>query len=136
MAGKITSLSAGYAIRAVIAEALGDDVTAVYPVVSDKNAKMPFAVYYRTGVTRNPDKSNNVNDTCVITVEVFTTTYGEGVRLMERVRRALENTTIHYRDEDDADMRLNVYCSYITDCDEDYVEDAFKQSITIECKIC
>ena len=52
---KRTSLSAGLAVFALLKGELGNRVTKIYPVVSDENAEMPFAVYRRTGI-----KSENV----------------------------------------------------------------------------
>lgn len=131
----VTSLSAGLAVSEVLTKALGDSVTAVYPVVSEQNARMPYVVYYRLATGSNPDKRGNAFDTCQLAIEVYTAGYAEGVGLMERVRQAVECRRISYTDDDDPTQRMTVDCSLVTDSSEEWAGDSFRQALTIECKI-
>lgn len=132
---KMTSLSAGYAVRDIIASTLGDRITAVYPVVSVKNATMPYVVYFRTSTASNPTKQANAFDTCQLNIQVYTSDYATGVSLMEDIRAAVEGKTINYVDDDDATLRMKVDCSLITDSQEAWDGDSFLQEISIDCKI-
>lgn len=119
---------------AVLKESLGESVTKIYPVVSDENAEMPFVVYRRTGIRSENVKGSTAFDSSTIEVSVFTKDYGQGVELMERIRAALEHTTINCTKETDG-FDMTVGCTRMTDCEESWDADCYRQDLTIECKI-
>jgi len=131
---KRTSLSAGLAVYAVLKESLGKNVTKIYPVVSDENAEIPFVVYRRTGIRSENVKGSTAFDSSTIEVSVFTKDYGQGVELMERIRAALEYTTINCTKETNG-FDMTVGCTRMTDCEESWDADCYRQDLTIECKI-
>lgn len=131
---KKTSLSAGLAVYAVLKEALKDKVTKVYPVVATEDAVMPFLVYRRTGVRSNPSKVGTCFDSSVIELSVFSKDYGEGVEIIEAARATLENKTIHCTKAKDG-FDMVVGCTQMTDCEESWDGDCYRQDLTIECKI-
>lgn len=131
----MTSLSAGYAICGALQAALGDDVTAVYPVIATENARMPFAVYYRTDSEGEPTKQNTLFDTTTIVIDIFDTDYDESVELIERARAAIEGKRFIYTDEEDRNLRIMVNCSRVEGSTEEWWTDCYRQSITVRCKI-
>lgn len=131
---KRTSLSAGLAVYSLLKEALGDRVTKIYPVVSDENAEMPFVVYRRTGIRSENVKGSTAFDSSTLEVSVFSKDYGQGVELTERIRAALEHTTIRCTKERDG-FDMTVGCTRMTDCEESWDADCFRQDLTVECKI-
>lgn len=132
---KITSLSAGYAIYAALKEALGEDVTAVYPVVSTENAALPYAVYYRSDSQGEPTKQGKGFDTCTVTIEIYDSDYDNGVRLAEVARSAIERRQLGYTDMQNARQSLTVDCSRLVDSSEDWAGDSFRQTIIFNCRM-
>lgn len=118
----------------VLKESLGKNVTKIYPVVSDENAEMPFVVYRRTGIRSENVKGSTAFDSSTIEVSVFTKDYGQGVELMERIRAALEHTTINCTKETNG-FDMMVGCTRMTDCEESWDADCYRQDLTVECKI-
>lgn len=133
--GRMTSLSAGYAICGALQNALGDSVTAVYPVMANENAEYPYVVYYRTDSEGEPTKERTLFDTTTIVVEVYDEDYDRSVDLIEAVRDAIENRRIEYTDDLDSHLRLMVNCSRIEGSSEEFDIDCYKQAVTIQCKI-
>lgn len=137
MEGKrqITSISAGYAIYDRLKEVMGDRLTAVIPIWNDIDAKLPYAIYYRTSSVGEPTKARTAFDTCTIVIEVYAKDYDESIELAESVRAAIEGRKLTYVDDDDPSLRLRVDCSRIVDTEEGKTNDAYLQSMTVECKI-
>lgn len=135
MAKKLTSISAGLAVREVLLEALGDRVSGVFPVTIEQDAAMPYIVYYRMGVNDTPTKEVNAFDICDIQIDVWTKSYAEGVAIAEDVRSAIAGQELSYVDDNDSTRRLKVGCSNLIDCDESARPGAFRQGLTIRCKI-
>ena len=129
-----TSLSAGKAINAVLSAKLGDKVTQITPIVSTKDAKMPFVVYHRFSLQGEPTKGGRVFDSCGIEFGIYTKTYGEGIDIAEAIRETLEGKNICCKKETDG-IDLRIDCGRMTDCDEGWSEYSYFQSLTIECKI-
>lgn len=136
MGKHITSLSAGYAVAEVLRTALGGRVTGIFPVYAPNDVKAPFVTYARTGSNGTPVKSKTAFDVTTLSLYVYSPDYGESVELMEEVRYAIENKSIHYVDDDDSSIEMRVDCSRVIDSDEGFSSDGYyAQSITIECKI-
>ena len=129
-----TSLSAGKVINAVLSEKLKGTVTQITPVISTKDAKMPFVVYHRFSLQGEPTKGGRCYDSCSIEIDVYTKTYGEGIDIAEMIRETLEGKNINCRKETDG-IDLRIDCGRMTDCDEGWDGDSYRQSLTIECKI-
>lgn len=144
MSGKLTSLSAGYAVCGALESALKDMVTAVYPVwATDEDAKLPYVVYYRGGSQITPVKepvglsqySPSGADGCTITVQVYDSDYDRGMEIIEAAREAIEGKKIHYTDDDDPARELTIGCSKITDSSEDWDSGIYLQQISVTCRI-
>lgn len=132
---RLTSLSAGYAIYAALKAALGNKVTAVYPVISIENATLPFAVYYRSDSQGEPTKTGNAFDTCTVTIEIYDSDYDNGVRLTEIAREAIERKQLKYVSKDNPSQSLTVSCSRVVDSSEIWDDGCYKQTIIVNCKM-
>lgn len=132
---RLTSLSAGYAVYAALKAALGDKVTAVYPVVSAEDAQLPYAVYYRSDSQGEPTKSSVAFDICSVTVEVYAGDYDQSVELIESAREAIERRRLEYTDDGNPMLGLVVDCSRVVDSSEDWDVDCYKQTIVVNCKM-
>lgn len=138
MEGKrqLTSISAGYAIYDTLKAAMKDRLTAVFPIWKDDDAKLPYALYYRTSSVGEPTKARTAFDTCTIVIEVYAKDYDESIELAESVRASIEGKKLIYVDEDDPSLKLRADCSRVIDTEEGKTDDgAYLQSMTIECKI-
>ena len=65
---------------------------------------------------------------------MFSKDYGEGVEIIEAARATLENKTIHCTKAKDG-FDMVVGCTQMTDCEESWDGDCYRQDLTIECKI-
>lgn len=124
-----TSLSSGIVVRSVLAEQL--DIP-VYPVVATEDATPPFAIYQRLGMRTEKTKVHDGIDTCSMAISVYTEDYNSGMELIEAIRRLFESRWWSEDMDDGSQLRLD--CSQVTDCGEDWVDDCYSQSITLEFK--
>lgn len=132
----ITALSAGLAIRNILADALKGQVTGVFPIGSRDNTRMPFVTYRRTGIQVDPTKDHEGIDMCTIDISVYSADYGTGVKIIEEIRDCLEFHRIQCTKADDG-FDLLMDCTKMADCEEGLspTSDAFLQVITFECKM-
>jgi len=129
MAVNKTSLSAGEIIRAILIE--DSEVAArtnkVFPVATD-SAELPYILYRRTQLTKEPVKGSRGADTVGIEVLCYSADYTEGVELAEAVRGALDNAQ---GEKDGLVMRSCV----LSDSEEGWQADAYVQQLVFEVKI-
>lgn len=131
---RLTSLSAGYAIYAALKAALGENVTAVFPIVCKEDAVLPYVVYYRSDSQGEPTKTGNAFDTCTVTIEIYDSDYDD-VRLAEIARSAIELRQLDYTDRKNPLQRLTVSCSRVVDSSEVWAGDCYMQTIIVNCKM-
>lgn len=129
MAASKSSLSAGELIYAILKTdpEVSKRAAKVYPVVEDE-ATLPYIVYRRKQFDKGPVKGQRGNDTVYIEVQCFTKDYTESVELAEAVRDALDAQVFRHED-------LVMRACDLTDSYEDWVDDAFVQSLTFTCKM-
>ena len=98
----------------------------VYPIVVDQDTSFPFIVYRRGGLTISDNKNRYTpNKEATIEVVVVSMVYKEGLEIAESVVRCLCNSKGMYNGVDIKYVSL-------TDASEDYVEDAFVQTLTFK----
>lgn len=129
MAVSKSALSAGEIIRAILMT--DPEVSArankVFPVIED-NAKLPYIVYRRTQLTKDPTKAGRGSTTVDIEVICYTEHYTEGVELAEAVRAALDG---RQGTSDGLVMRSCV----LSDSGEAWQDDAYLQQLVFSIKI-
>lgn len=129
MAATKSSLSAGTLIYAVLRENPGvmERARKVYPVVEDE-AELPYIVYRRVRFEKNPVKTGRGADTVTIEVQCLAKGYEESVELAEAVLGALDGMQIEHEG-------LVMRACDLTDSSEDWVDDAYVQSLVFTCKM-
>lgn len=86
-----TSISAGIIIGALLAndEAVSQTVTKIFPVLV-KDADLPYVAYRCLRMDSQPVKNGRASEASFVEVLCVSEGYGEGVRLAESVRAALD----------------------------------------------
>lgn len=86
-----TSISAGIIVGALLAddEAVSQTVTKIFPVLV-KDADLPYVAYRCLRMDSQPVKNGRGSETSFVEVLCVSEGYGEGVRLAESVRAALD----------------------------------------------
>ena len=122
-------MSAGEIIRAVFTEdpevsrRAGD----VYPVVEDR-ADLPYIVYRRAQLEKDPVKNGRGHDTVTIEIQCYTKDYTEGVELAEAVRDALDGMQIEHEGQ-------VMHACDLADSEETWIDDAYVQCLVFSCKM-
>lgn len=117
-----TVLSAGIIVRKLL-QGLSNKV---YPII-DNESKLPYITYRRQGLDVVNTKVKP-SDTAVIEVDVYAATYDESVSLAEQVRDKLE-----YNQSEANGLKMR--SCVLDDAAEDWVENAYKQSLIFRIKI-
>lgn len=107
-----------------------DGILAVYPIVAEKGAPTPFAVYRRTATLgRNTKDRYDYEETVQYEINVVTQGYPQGIELAKAVKKALEGKRGKWGN-------LRVTAIRMTGADERWSADTFVQtlffSITID----
>lgn len=126
-----TSISAGYIIAAILDsnEALQElGITGVFPIVSEKDAILPYISYQRTGLVQQPAKTGKGADTAQLTITCFAADYEGSLQIAEAVREALDGMTAEY---DEMRMRSCV----LENSTEDWANDAYIQELVFSVRI-
>lgn len=104
------------------------NVTKVYPIVADNDAKFPFIVYKRTNIVSNGCKDGYYEDVAVVQISIVTEKYKEGVEIANAARKALEcPTSRQFGDHTVSECML-------TAANEDY-NNAYVQTMQFTLKI-
>lgn len=128
-------LSAGLAVW----EKLNSDETVmaiarkVFPVIATSGALLPYVCYRRTSLADTSVKGDVGADAINLTVDCYAADYDVSVRLAEAVRAALEGESFLYSDDDGG--YLSVRSARLVDSTEDWVADAYVQSLVFEIRI-
>lgn len=125
-----TSLSAGAIIRAVLLEDAGVTGTVgdkIFPVGTD-SAELPYIVYRRASLEARPVKTRPCSDSVEMELLCYTSGYGEGVELAERVREALDSVSALH-------LMLRMRSCMLTDAEEYREDDAYVQRLVFDAGI-
>ena len=126
-----TSISAGY----IIADMLSNDetlqglgITDVFPIVSERDANLPYISYQRTSMSQQGVKTGMGADTAQITVTCFAAEYEESLEIAEAVRAALDG-----KQAANEDMRMR--SCFMDGSSENWADDAYIQELVFNVKI-
>lgn len=97
-----------------------------YPIVADNDAKYPFIVYKRIGLSSLICKDGNYEDVATVEVTVVAEKYATSVDIAQQVREALEDNF----DTFDG-MEIEVTLQSGT---EDFSDSAYTQKLTYRIK--
>lgn len=96
----------------------------IYPVVAEENVTYPFVIFTKSDAFANYTKDILAYDSATIQVAVAAVNYFQTVEIAERVRALLEGR----RDSYFANVQF-------VSVSEDYVEDAYVQTLEFNCQI-
>lgn len=96
----------------------------IYPVIAEENVTYPFVIFSKTDAYANYTKDILAYDSATIQVAIAAVNYFQTVDIAERVRALLEGRRDSYF--------ANVQFVSVT---EDYVEDAYTQTLEFNCQI-
>ena len=126
----INSLEIGKYINNILAN--NEDIKAlkakVYPLIADNDAKFPFLIYKRVGLTSQICKDGTFQDDVTIEIKVVTDKYSVGVQLVKIVRSLLQRPYMQYEDFEINDVTINF-------ASEDFLDNAFIQTMQLTLKI-
>lgn len=96
----------------------------IYPIVAEDTVNYPFVIFTKNDVRGEYTKDIHAYDVAELQVAVAATNYFQTVEIAERIRQLLEG-------------RRDGYFRSITleGVTEEYMDDAFVQSLTFQCKI-
>lgn len=72
----------------------GYGVSGIYPVGVSREVKQPYVTFYRASLDTAAVKQGFPANCAEVVVQVFSSDYGEGLRIAERVYNALEGYTV------------------------------------------
>lgn len=100
-----------------------EDIITIYPIVAEKTAKFPFAVYRRTNLS-NKNTKDVYNYEEAITMEIIccAVTYNESVELAQKIKDKLENTRGKFESSEINQISM-------TNANEDWSNDAYIQRL-------
>lgn len=97
-----------------------------YPIVADNDAKYPFIVYKRIGLSSLMCKDGNYEDVATVEVTVVAEKYATSVDIAQQVREALEN---NYDTFDGMEIETTLQSGT-----EDFSDSAYTQKLTYKIK--
>ena len=97
-----------------------------YPIVADNDAKCPFIVYKRIGLSSLMCKDGNYEDVATVEVTVVAEKYATSVDVAQQVREALEN---NYDTFDGMEIEATLQSGT-----EDFSDSAYTQKLTYRIK--
>lgn len=72
----------------------GYGVSSIYPVGVSREVKQPYVTFYRASLDSSAVKGGLPANAAEVVVQVFSSDYGEGLRIAEGVYNALEGYTV------------------------------------------
>lgn len=121
---KNNSLHIGKAVYEVL-----KDKIQIYPVIADKSASYPFAVYRRTSIsTQNTKDIYNFTEWPVLQIVIASKDYDESVALADLVKDSL----VHKRG---VSNNVHIEDCLLIDSSENWNNDAFIQELVFRFKI-
>ena len=94
----------------------------VYPLIADNDAKFPFIVYRRTGLTSSSTKDGIYQDTVTIEIKIVTDKYSTGIQIANIVRNLIQVPYARYGAMEIDDVAINF-------ANEEFTENAFIQNM-------
>lgn len=97
----------------------------IYPLVAENTTTFPFVTYYRDGI--NPiefTKDGYCQDEVYFTINVVSDKYPDTLDIANIIRKLMEGL----RGDD------NIYQSHLTSIDENFVENAYVQTMQFQCR--
>ena len=120
----MSGLQIGKTIKTIL-----NGIDKVYPLVADEGTTFPFVIYRRSALTPSSTKDRyNYKELATVEVIVAASTYQDSIEVAEKVRGKMEHTRGKYGDFSIADIIL-------INADENYIEDAFIQTLTFNIEI-
>ena len=115
-------------IGAYIFDRLSTNIPTIktYPIVADNDAKYPFIVYKRIGLSSLMCKDGNYEDVATVEVTVVAEKYAISVDIAQQVREALEGNFDTFDN-----MEIEVTLQSGT---EDFSDSAYTQKLTYRIK--
>lgn len=100
----------------------------IYPLVAENSATYPFVVFYRNGISNNPNKDGYGEDNVNYTIVVVSNKYSESIEIANKIRQTIEFK--RYVTDD-----MEIYDSHMINIDESFYEEAYIQTMTFNAKI-
>lgn len=101
----------------------------IYPLVADQSTTFPFIVYRRTGLEPSTTKDRYIySSSAIIQIVIASENYNDSVDIAEKVKDALIGKRGIYSNIEILDITL-------INADEDYFEDTFIQTLTLNIKL-
>lgn len=120
----MSGLQIGKAIKTILR-----DIDNVYPLVADEGTSYPFIIYRRANLTPSSTKDRyNYKELASIQIIVASNEYQNSIDVAELVRDKMEHTRGIYNE-------LNIGDIILMNADENYIEDAFVQTLTFNIEI-
>lgn len=96
----------------------------IYPIVAEESVTYPFVIFTKTDAYGQYTKDILSYDQATVQVAIAAVNYFQTVEIAERVRALLEGRRDNY-----------FYSITFDSVTEDYIEDAYVQNLTFNCKI-
>lgn len=126
-----SSLSAGVALYSVLKDVLG--AGHVRPVLSETDVTLPLVTFRRLDVRSVAVKGRADLDEVSYELVVFASSYGDGVRTMERVRDKLAARIVATEEEDG--FALTMDCVRTEGGEESWKDGAFVQTLRLAYRV-
>lgn len=101
---------------------------AIYPLVADNDAKFPFIIYRRVGLSSLICKDGTYEDDVTIEIKVVSDKYSVGIGLANIIRSVIQRPFVQYDGMEINDATLNF-------ASEDFLESAYIQTMQFTLKI-
>lgn len=108
-------LSGNTSLHSILSGATSDKI---YPIFAPDEILNPFIVYQRKSTDITYTKDGLTYDDCIITINVVSDNYTEGIEISSYVRQALERIEGTYNG-------VQIYQSLLSSINEDYGVDGF-----------
>lgn len=108
-----------------IFEQLGNKI---YPLIGNNKTTFPFVVYWKENVLPNYTKDWLTDDTVTFSILVTDTSYENCLDLAQAIRTVFERPKLK------TDF-MEVNEVHLTNLAEDFVENAYVQTLTFECNV-
>jgi len=100
----------------------------IYPLIADNDAKFPFIIYKRTGLSSSICKDGTYEDIVTMEIKVVTDKYSVGIQIANIIRSLLQKPFARYGDMEISDVSIDF-------AGEDFIENAFIQTMQLNLKI-
>lgn len=88
----------------------------IYPLIAENNTIFPFVIYTRTSLTGLMCKDGLYEDEVIMSIEIVTDNYGDGIDIAQKIRERLTFKTPTLR-------------SHMSGAHEEFANDAYVQTM-------